>query len=196
MIYGIAWVLWEIFRTLSFPLKVQGKENVPRKGACIFASNHSSYLDPMIIGGCFPRYISYMAKDSLFRNKLFAFLLNGVGAFPVKRDSADIGAIKEALKRLKKGFPLVVFPEGTRLSSQKEIHSGVAFIAAKSGIPVIPVYIKGSDRVLPPGAKFLRRLPVSVSFGSPKIYSKEISYEEIADRIVEDIYSMKALTSS
>lgn len=194
MIYGIAWILWKIFRTLSFPLKVLGKENVPRKGACIFASNHSSYLDPMIIGGCFPRYISYMAKDSLFKNKLFAFFLNGVGAFPVKRDSADISAIKEALKRLKKGFPLVVFPEGTRLSSQKEIHSGAAFIAAKSGIPVIPVYIKGSDRVRPPGAKFLKRYPVSVSFGLPKIYSKEISYEEIAKQIMQEIQLTKAPT--
>lgn len=188
MIYGIAWVLWEIFQTLSFPLKVLGKENVPREGVCIFASNHSSYLDPMIIGGCFPRYISYMAKDSLFKNKLFGFLLNGVGAFPVKRDSADIGAIKEALKRLKKGFPLVVFPEGTRLASQKEVHPGVAFIAAKSGIPVVPVYIKGSDQVLPPGAKFLKRCLVSISFGPPKIYSKENSYEEIADQIMREIH--------
>lgn len=194
MIYGIAWVIWEILRALSFPLKVQGKENVPRKGAFILASNHLSYLDPMIVGGCFPRYISYMAKDSLFKNKLFAFLLNGVGAFPVKRETADIGAIKEALKRLKAGSPLVLFPEGTRLASQKEIHPGVAFIAAKSGIPVVPVYLKGSNRVLPPGAKFLRRFPVSVSFGLPKIYSKEISYEKIAGRIIEDIYSMKAPT--
>ena len=194
MIYGIAWVIWEILRTLAFPLKVQGRENVPAQGACIFASNHLSYLDPMIIGGCFSRYISYMAKDSLFKNKVFAFFLKGVGAFPVKRESSDIGAIKEALKRLKAGCPLVLFPEGTRLTSQKEIHPGVAFIAAKSGAPVVPVYIKGSDQVLPPGAKFLRRFPVSVSFGPPKIYSKETSYEEVADRIMKEIYLMKAPT--
>ena len=191
MIYGIAWVLWEILRTLSFPLKVQGKENVPAKGACLFASNHLSYLDPMIIGGCFPRYISYLAKDSLFKNKVFAFFLNGVGAFPVKRESADTGAIKEALKRLKAGCPLVLFPEGTRLTPQKEIHPGVALIAVKSGVPVVPVYLKGSDQVLPPGAQFLRRRPVGVSFGPPKIYSKETSYDEITDQIMKEIYLMK-----
>ena len=189
MIYAIAWIIWKIFRTLSFPVKIQGKENVPAKGACIFASNHLSYLDPMIIGGCFPRYISYMAKASLFKNKVFAFFLKGVGAFPVKRDFADIGAVKEALKRLKAGCPLVLFPEGTRLAAQKQNHPGIAFIAAKSGVPVVPVYLKGSDQVLPAGAKFLRRSPVSVSFGPPKIYSKEISYNEIADQIMKEIYS-------
>lgn len=189
MIYGIAWVIWNFLRILSFPLQVQGKENVPQKGAVIFASNHLSYLDPMIIGGCFPRYISYMAKDSLFKNKVFAFFLNGVGAFPVKRESADIGAIKEAFARLKSGSPLVLFPEGSRLSSQKETHPGIALIAAKSGVPVVPVYLEGSDRVLPPGAKFLRRRRVSVSFGSPRIYSKETSYEEIADCIMQEIHS-------
>ena len=188
MIYGIAWVIWKILRTLSFPLKVQGKENVPAKGACIFASNHLSYLDPMIIGGCFPRRVSYLAKDSLFKNKLFGFFLNGVGAFPVKRDTADIGAIKEALKRLKAGCPLVLFPEGTRLTSQKEIQAGVALIAVKSGVPVVPVYLKGSNQVLPPGAKFLKRCPVSVTFGAPKIYSKEISYPKIAAQIMQEIY--------
>ncbi len=188
MIYGIAWVIWKILRTLSFPLKVQGKENVPRKGAFILASNHLSYLDPMIIGECFPRYISYMAKESLFKNKLFAFFLNGVGAFPVKRETADIGAIKEALKRLKGGCPLVLFPEGTRLTSQKEIHPGAALIAVKSGVPVVPVYLKGSDRVLPPGTKSLRRFPASVSFGLPQVYSKKNSYEEIADQIMREIH--------
>lgn len=189
MIYGIAWVIWNFLRILSFPLQVQGKENVPRKGAVIFASNHLSYLDPMIIGGCFPRYISYLAKDALFKNKVFAFFLNGVGAFPVKRDSADIGAVKEALKRLRAGSPLVLFPEGTRLTSQKETHPGIAFIAAKSGIPVVPVYLHGSNQVLPAGAKFPRHHPVSVFFGTPRIYSKETSYEEIADCIMQEIHS-------
>ena len=193
MIYGIAWVIWKILRTLSFPVKVQGKENVPAKGVCIFASNHLSYLDPMIIGERFPRYISYMAKDSLFKNKVFAFFLNGVGAFPVKRESSDIGAIKEALKRLRAGSPLVLFPEGTRLTSQKEIHPGIALIAVKSGVPVVPVYLQGSDHVLAPGAQFLKRHPVSVSFGPSKIYSKEISYDEIADQIMKEIYLMKHL---
>ncbi len=191
MIYGIAWVIWKILRTLSFPLKVQGKGNVPRGGAFILASNHLSYLDPMIIGECFPRYISYMAKESLFKNKLFAFFLNGVGAFPVKRETADIGAIKEALKRLKAGCPLVLFPEGTRLTSRKEIHPGAALIAVKSGVPVVPVYLKGSNRVLAPGAQFLRRSSVSISFGPPKVYSKENSYEEIAHRIMKEIHLCK-----
>ena len=188
--YGIAWVIWKILSGLAFPLKLYGKGNVPSKGVFIFASNHLSYLDPMIIGGCFPRRISYMAKDSLFKNKLFAFFLKKVGAFPVKRESADIAAVKEALKRLKAGCPLVLFPEGTRLSSKKQIHPGVALIAVKSGVPVVPVYLKGSDQVLPPGAKFLRRRPVSIFFGQPKIYSKQISYDEIADQILRKINSL------
>ncbi len=190
MIYTIAWCLWHILRIISFPLKIRGKENTPQQGAFILASNHLSYLDPMTIGGCFPRRISYMAKESLFKNKIFAFILNSVGAFPVKKETGDIGAIKEALKRLKMGCPLVLFPEGTRISTQKQNYPGVAFIAAKSGVPVVPVCIQGSDQVLPSGKKFLRRRPVSVSFGKPQVYAKENSYQEIADCIMKEIHSL------
>ena len=189
MIYPIAWVLWNILRAISFPLEVYGKENVPRHGAFILASNHLSYADPNIIGGCLPRRLSYMAKESLFRNNFFGFLLTQVGTLPVKRETGDIGAIKEALKRLKLGCPLVLFPEGTTMSVNKQNYPGVAFIAVKSGVPVVPVYVKGSDQVLPAGTKFFRRRPVSVTFGKPRVYSKENSYQEIADRIMREIQS-------
>ena len=192
MIYPIAWVIWNILRAISFPLKIHGKKNIPKHGAFILASNHLSYADPNIVGGCLARRLSYMAKESLFRNKFFGFILTQVGAFPVKRETGDIGAIKEALKRLKLGCPLLLFPEGTTMSTHKQNYPGVAFIAAKSGVPVVPVYVKGSDQVLPLGRKFFRRRPVSVTFGKSQIYSKESSYQEIADRIMREIQSLDA----
>ena len=131
-----------------------------------------------------------MARDTLFKNKAFSFLLRQVGAFPVKRESSDTKAIKEALKRLKNQLPVVLFPEGTRLSSQKKIQPGVGLIAVKSGVPVIPAFIDGPDKVLPPGARFFQRHPVIVVMGKPRIYSREDSYQHIAEEIVQDIYSM------
>ncbi len=190
MIYWIAWILWNFIRNATFPLTVHGRENIPRQGAFILASNHLSNLDPMIIGGTFPRALSYMAKDSLFKNGIFRFFLGKVGAFPVKRDSPDKAALKEALNRLQQKIPLVVFPEGTRHLTQKQSHPGVAFLAVKSGVPVIPVFIKGSDRAMPPGSRFPRRAAVYVIFGKPRVYFKSMPYENTAKEILREIYAL------
>ena len=115
-----------------------------------------------------------------------------MGAFPVKRDSADTGAIKEALKRLKEGCALILFPEGTRKAGLegKKLHPGIGLIALKGTAPVIPAYIDGSDKVLPPGAKFFKHHPVKIYFGKPLYFSQAESYPEIAQRIMTEINSL------
>ncbi len=192
MIYWIGYVFFKFLSFLYYPIEKVGVKQIPSKGSFILASNHLSYMDPMIIGLCFWRRISYLAKASLFENKIFGFFLHHVGAFPIKRDSADLSAIKETMKRLKRGCPVVIFPEGTRMAAggSKEVQPGIGLVAVKSGVPVVPVYIRGSDKVLPPTAKFLRFNPVRVIFGEPKIYSKEDSYLEIATQITGQIYSL------
>ena len=194
MIYWIGYAFWVLLGILFYPITVYGFQNLPRDTAYILASNHLSNMDPMLIGLCCRRRISYLAKEELFENKILSWLLYRVGAFPVKRDSADIGAIKESMKRLKKGCPIVIFPEGTRqpAAGKSDVHSGISLIAVKSGVPVVPVFLKDSDKLMPKGAKFLKRQRVTLIFGEPKRYSKQISYPEIASRIMNEINSLAA----
>ena len=192
MIYWLGWIIWWGMSAVFFPRTVKGLAHTRISGPFIIASNHLSNLDPMIIGLCFRRQLSYVAKESLFKKKFFAFILHKVGAFPIKRDSSDFRALRETLRRLKNGSPVVVFPEGTRRKSgdtarAHKVHDGIGFMAIKSGLPVLPVNIKGSDKVMPSGAKFFKRHPVTVSFGPAMTFSKHLSYSEIAEKIMEGI---------
>lgn len=196
MFYWIAHGLFVILSKLVFPIKVCGLENIPPQKGFILASNHLSNMDPMILGMATGHRLNYMAKHSLFKGKVFSWVLNQVGAFPVKRDSPDIGAVKEALKRLKgnRGRGLVVFPEGTRKAkaTEQRIEPGVGLLAAKSGVPIIPAFIHGSDKVLAPGTKVLKRGRVTVAFGKAIPYNKEDSYQEIANRIMTHVNFLSA----
>jgi len=189
MFYWFCYYIIQMLGAIFSPRIVLGKENIPQGGAFIIASNHLSNLDPLLIGLSLQRRISYMAKDVLFRNRILKCMLTWVEAFPVRRGSADVWALREALRRLKQGMPVVMFPEGTRKSStaEKKIQAGIGFLAVKGGVPVIPAYIDGSDKVLPPGARFPKRRRITVSFGKPLMFSKEQSYPEIVTCIMNEI---------
>ena len=192
MFYWFSYFIVKIFCTIFSPQTVFGREHVPAQVGFIIASNHLSNLDPFLIGLAMRCRISYMAKDALFQNKILRFILNRVEAFPVRRESSDIRAVRETLRRLKRGLPVVMFPEGTRKTSSggTETQSGLGFLAVKGNVPVIPVYIGGSDKVLPPGAKFPKRNRVTVSFGKPLLFSKGQSYPEIVASIMEKIQEL------
>lgn len=192
MFYWFSYCFVKMLAAIFSPRTVLGRENIPQGGAFIIASNHLSNLDPFLIGLSLRRRSSYMAKDALFRNKILKCMLQGVEAFPIRRGSADVWALRETLRRLKRGMPVVMFPEGTRQSSQteKKIQTGIGFLAVKGNVPVIPVYIDGSDRVLPPGAKLPKRNHVTISFGKPLVFSKEQSYLEIVTSVMDEIQAL------
>ncbi len=199
MIYWISFYIIKFFSKIFFPFTVRGRENIPVTGSLIFASNHLSNLDPFLIGLNAGQRISYMAKDSLFRNRVLGFFLKKVGTFPLKREGPDIGALRQALKRLKEGSPLVVFPEGTRKKGKTtsaptesaDVHlAGVGFLAVKSKVPVIPVRITGSDKVLAPGTKWFKRHPITITFGPPVVFSKDAPYAHVTGQIMERINSL------
>jgi len=182
---------FKILSALFFPVTVKGRENLPTSGGFILASNHISNLDPFLVGSFSGHMPNFVAKQSLFKNKFIGFALGSWGAFPVKRKSADLGALKESLKRLKKGMPLVVFPEGTRAAkSKRKAQPGVGFIAAKSKAPVFPVYVTGSDKTLPAGAKFFKRHPVTITYGKKIDFDPSQDYSDIASHILENIYHL------
>jgi len=169
--------------------KVTGKENIPSRGGCILACNHISNLDPVILGTTTWRYLNFMAKEELFRNKFMSWYWHQVGAFPIRRGDADFRAVREAIRRLKMGRLLVMFPEGTRGAADrvKKINPGIGLLVKSSGAPVIPVHIKGTDGALPNSAKWLTFHPVSIHLGEPLTFSKDLSNLEIAESIMDKI---------
>ena len=150
-VYHGARSLIEVFASLE----VRGWENIPA-GACLFAANHQSMLDPPLVGSSLPREISFIARRSLFDNPVFGFVIRACHSIPVDRGEADIGAIRSALAALAGGEGLLIFPEGTRSHDgvMMEPKAGAGLLACKSGVPVVPIHIRGTRDVLPRGSLY------------------------------------------
>lgn len=132
-----------------FGLEVEGDENIPASGGAIIASNHVSWLDPVVVIVGVARPIHYMAKEELFRGRLLTAFFRRLHAFPVRRGLADRGAIREALGILSDGALLGIFPEGTRSRSDEPLplQRGTAFLACKAGVPVIPIVVVNTNHL-------------------------------------------------
>ena len=176
-----------IIRTIFFlngGIEATGMENIPKEGV-ILASNHISYLDPPIIGSLTPRRCNFMAKKGLFEVPILGWMIK-LAAFPVDREKPRASTIKEAVKRIRNGHIVVVFPEGQRNDTGEllEAKPGIGMVAAMSKAPIVPVYISGADRALTPGAKWLKRAKIKVVFGKPIYYTstKESGERSGSDR--------------
>lgn len=147
--------------------RVEGLERVPLEGPLILVGNHLSLLDPFYIGAFFPRKIRFMAKKESFRHPVARFFLNQFRAFPVDRGKADLTSLKTALGVLRDGEVLGMFPEGGRRETapMRELKQGAAYLALKTGTPIIPVYIEGTDRSLPRNAKWIRPHRIRIVVG-------------------------------
>ncbi len=189
MLYKIATSLSNFVFSFFFKIKVSGAENIPKEGGFILASNHLSYLDPAVLAIACPREVNFMAKEELFKIPLFSNLIRVLGAFPVKRNTADISALKQAMKRVNAGSGLLLFPEGSRKegSTDLEPHAGIGFLAAKINAFVIPAFIRGTDIAMPKGAKVIKPSKVSVIFGKQISIERDMPYKEIAQRIMDNI---------
>ena len=161
---------------------------MPRNGGVLLVSNHQSYLDPMLATLALPRQCSYMARDSLFAKPMFRVLIESLNAFPVRRGEADLRAVKETLRRLRDGYAVLLFPEGTRSAGGQmgPIQPGVAMIARRADVPVVPVAIDGAYDVWPRN-RALPRLPVTqpvhVKYGQP------FSVEQVRSMPAEELVS-------
>ncbi len=157
-------------------LRIHGKENIPQEPA-ILCCNHSAFSDPIwVVFAAHPKRIfRIMAKKELFDIPVLGWLITKVGAFPVDRQISDINAVKTAMQILKSGDKLLIFPEGTRIRNGKESHphGGAVMIAARMGVPIVPVYLSTDKR-------FWR--PLDVVFGEPYYPSpseRRVSNEEL-----------------
>lgn len=176
-----------VYDHLKYNYHVIGREKVP-DGGCVLVANHTQWADPVLVGTALGNQypLVAMAKKELFQIKLLGPLISALGAFPVDRGTADIGAIKTSLKAVKEGKKLLIFPEGgTKHKAGDEAKVGAAMIAARTGAPIVPIYISENKRF---------RSKVYVVFGDAYIPEKTKSkdgYRAIADDMMRRIYALK-----
>ena len=173
LLYRLIQLTIKIVLKINGTLTVYGRENIPEKGGVIVASNHISYLDPPLVGSVLPRIATFMARKGLFDVPVLRWMIRRA-AFPVDRENPKPSSIKDAVKRLKKGEVLVLFPEGKRSETGElqEAKRGVDVIAKMSRAAVVPTLLVGSDKALPSAAKWLKRADISVVFGKPIYYNE------------------------
>jgi 1-acyl-sn-glycerol-3-phosphate acyltransferase len=146
---------------------VRGLENIPRKGGLILTCNHFSVGDPPVLTGTFPRRIAWMAKQELFDFPVFGKLYNMGGFIPVRRFEGDLRAIRRSQEALRRGHVLGMFPEGTRSGGKLGVgEPGTALIALRTGAPILPAAIWGTEHVRLPRDLF-RRTHAHIRFGEP-----------------------------
>ena len=189
--HAIRWFAIFVFHLIT-RIRLIGRYNVPSEGAVILAANHLSWTDIPLVPLHFRRKVIYMAKEEYFNSKI-AWLVRFLGAFPVKRGEGDRQALRAAEEQLKKGNILVIFPEGTRSRTRTlaKAHAGMGMIALRSGVPVVPVAIWGSEHALKKlGA------PVTIAYGEPMILKpkgNKITREDIdeaTDKVMRKIAEM------
>ncbi|MGE5474766.1 MAG: lysophospholipid acyltransferase family protein [Ignavibacteriales bacterium] len=189
LIQTSGFIYFSIFHRLEFI----GMENIPKQGAAILYANHISNADPVIATCRIKRMIYFMAKEELFKGKLLTRFWTNIGAFPVKRGTGDISAIKKSIECLKAGYILGMFPEGTRRRKDKhpEPKPGLALLAIRSKSPVMPVVI--TDR-----PKCFNK--IKVIYGKPfeltEYYDKKLSmneYAEISKKLMDEVEKLKQL---
>jgi 1-acyl-sn-glycerol-3-phosphate acyltransferase len=170
MLYWIGKTLSRCVCRLFGRWKVIGRENVPMRGGVLLCGNHRSYIDPPALGAGCPRPVHFMAKEPLFGIPVVGFLIRRVGAFPVRQHAADRAALRMAIELLQKGECVGMFPEGTRnLTSETLIppEPGVGLIALRAQVPVIPVALINTAKLLPPHSIFFRFTRIKVIYGKP-----------------------------
>ncbi len=157
------------FTRLFTRLTIEGAEHLPATGAYVLAPAHRSYVDTPITACVTRRRIRFMGKEEVWKYAPIGWLLSSLGGFPVARGTADREALKRCIAVLEGGEPLVLFPEGERKDGPviQPLFDGAAFVAARVGVPIIPIGIGGSARVMPRHAKMIHPSKVCVVIGAP-----------------------------
>ncbi|MBA7566858.1 1-acyl-sn-glycerol-3-phosphate acyltransferase [subsurface metagenome] len=166
--YYVARAIVRVLLKLLTRCQVKGRENIPSQGPLLIIANHLSLADPPLLGVSLGRKVIFMAKKELFRFRLIGYFIGSLGAFSVHRGQLDRKAMRQAYQVLADGLTLVMFPEGTRSRSGRlrPAFPGPALIAMRSGAPILPVGIIGTEKIR--GVTWLLRRPrITVNIGSP-----------------------------
>jgi 1-acyl-sn-glycerol-3-phosphate acyltransferase len=167
---AILWLLIHAVLYLPFRLwcrtVVIGRENIDNTRGGIFIVNHQSFLDPLFVGVRLTRPLAYLARDSLFRIPFIGWICRQTHVIPISRTAFRGSSIRTAMDRLKQGFLVGIYPEGTRSSgAPKEFRPGFLSLVRRAEVPVYPVAVVGADRAMPRNAWFIRPVRVTVVYG-------------------------------
>jgi glycerol-3-phosphate dehydrogenase (NAD(P)+) len=188
----VYWIVRGVLQPLMlvyFRLSRIGREHVPREGGVLLAPNHRSFLDPFVIGICVGRPVYFVAKRELFRARWQGWLLNCLGAFPVKRGESDEEAMETARLLLERGEMVLIFPEGTRIrrGSLGKPKRGVGRLALQTGVPVVPIAVTGSERAR--RGWRIRPVKVKIRLGRPLTFPRvEQPSKRLAAEVTERIW--------
>jgi 1-acyl-sn-glycerol-3-phosphate acyltransferase len=160
-VFGFSRVFWR--------LTVEGTEHLPANGPYVVAPVHRSNIDTPLVAMVSRRRLRFMGKDSLWSNGASAWFLSALGGFPVHRGTVDREALRRCIGVIEGGEPLVIFPEGQRREGPvvQALFDGAAYVAIRTGVPLVPVGIGGSGRAMPKGAKGLRPVKIHIVVGPP-----------------------------
>ncbi len=158
--------------------RARGIDRLPVQGGALLLINHQSFLDPLLVGLPLRRPVSFLARDSLFRVPVIGWILRNTYVMPINRDAASTASLREAIRRLKHGFYVGIFPEGTRTETGEVgvLKPGFLALMRRADVPVYPVGIAGAFEALPKRAKFLRPVKVRV------VYGEMFTAEELATK--------------
>ena len=178
--------------------RIYGAKKVPLDGPLIVVANHASNLDPPLLASCVKRPVSFMAKESLFKVPVFAPAIRAYGAYPVKRGSADRSAIRAALTQLENGWAVGVFLQGVRTPDGRipSPKLGAALIAAKAQVPLLPVSLWGTEKILRKGSALPKPAPVTVRIGEPippPVEKDKDALKAVTQRCVDEIHALHEL---
>ncbi len=176
MAYRLLRIVIRTLLRVFWHLRIEGAERLPPQGPYILATNHPSELDPVLLSAAFPVHFAYLASTHLqAMPAVFWFIRQFGEPIWVRRGLGDIGAIRACLSRLAAGDVLVIFPEGRVVQDVQlgPFHSGVAFLAIKGRVPVVPVALLGPAQMLPIGVRWPRLARLCIRIGVPLHHPEE-----------------------
>jgi len=198
MFYKAWWLVLTVPIRLYWRIRVTGRENLPRQGGAILASNHQSGLDPVVVGGVISRPIYWLAKVEYVITPKVAWFFKSVGVIPVNRDAPEHEALDQAADCIRSGRQFGIYPEGTRSPDGRlyRPYTGVARIAEATGAPVVPIGVMNTREALPKGKIIARPLKCEVRIGSPLYFKMGTgedprdAYRRFSDDVMDAIASL------
>jgi 1-acyl-sn-glycerol-3-phosphate acyltransferase len=185
----------KVFCNLFFRINVYGRENVPDKGAFMLISNHQSYLDPVFCGIFLKRPLYFLARSSLWKNRFFGRLISSVNTIPVNQGKADLTAMRKVIGKLREGWGVCLFPEGTRTSDGKitAFKPGLGLLCRRGEAAVVPVMIDGAFECWPRHKKMFSPGPIEVCYGEaiPAERVRKMNDRELAELLTNTLRRMQ-----
>jgi len=193
--FALARWMCKVFCNLFFRLSIEGRENVPKTGPLILVSNHQSYLDPVLCGITLKRHLWFLARESLFSNWFFGWLIGSVNTIPVNRDKPGLSSMRKVIDKLKEGKGICLFPEGTRSIDGRiaPFKPGFGLLCRRGNAAVVPVLVDGAFECWPRHKKLFSRGPILICYGQALTAEQvsNMSDDELAQSLTDTLRQMQ-----